>query len=74
MNRLKNDQGADLIGGKDVDGNSDAGGISKVGVAMEFLFKSMQVPWVPAPSGRSAGMLYIDLWHGGEKNKYMGLW
>lgn len=61
MNRFKNDQGADLIGGKGVDGNSDAGGISKVGVAVEFLFKLIQVSWLPAPSGRSAGMLYIDL-------------
>lgn len=61
MNRFKNDQGADLKGGKDVDGNSGAGGISKVGVAMQFLFKLTQVSWVPAPSGRSAGILYIYL-------------
>lgn len=47
-----------LIGGKGVDGNSSADGISKVGVAMVFLFKLIQVSRVPVPS---AGMLYIYL-------------
>lgn len=74
LNRFKNDQGADLKDGKGVDGNSGADGISKVGVAMDFLFKLIQVSWVPAPSGRSADMLYRYLWHGGEKSKYMILW
>lgn len=74
MNRFKNDQGADLKGDKGADGNSGAAGITKVGVAMEFLFKLIQVSWVPAPSGRSAGILYIYLWHVGEKNKYVILW
>lgn len=69
MNRLRNDKGADLIGGKGADGNSGTGGISKVCVATELLFRLIQVSWVPAPLGRSAGMLYRYLWHRrGKKN------
>lgn len=58
MHKLKNNQGADLIGGKGVDGSSGTGGISKLWLAMEFLFRLIQVSWAPAPLGRSAGMLY----------------
>lgn len=70
LNKLRNEQGADLIGGKDVDGNSGTGGISEVWVATEFLFRLIEVSWAPAPLGRSAGMLYRYLLYG-EKNTHM---
>lgn len=67
LNKLRNEQGADLIGGKDVDGNSGTGGISEVWVATEFLFRLIEVSWAPVPLGRSAGMLYRYLLYGEKK-------